>query len=109
MGNNSGGRFFDGLLVGALIGGAAVFLLGTKKGNKVLKVLSEGGFEGLSDMFQDFEEGVEEGVKNAKKDVEKRVEKDVKDIEEKITLESPKTNGVGQQSSSPKRFFRRAK
>ena len=107
MGNNNG-RFFDGFLLGALAGGAAIFLLGTKKGNKVLKVLSDGGFEGLSEIFSDFGEGVEEGIKNTTKDIEKREEKDIKDIEEKITLESTKTNGAS-GSASPRRFFRKNK
>ena len=107
MGNNNG-RFFDGLLIGALIGGTAVFLLGTKKGNKVLKVLSEGGFEGISEMITDFEEGIEEGVKNTTADIKKREEKDVEKIEEKVIHETPKTSETHKENGA-KRFFRRAR
>jgi len=30
-------RFFNGFLIGALIGGGVVFLVGTKKGRRLLK------------------------------------------------------------------------
>ena len=60
MGNN---RFFDGFLVGALIGGSAIFLLGTKKGNKVLKVLTEEGLTGLSEIAKDLENSAKKETK----------------------------------------------
>ena len=54
MNNNSGGnRFFDGFLWGAIIGGGIVFLLGTKKGKKLLKTISEEGVEGLSNLLEE--------------------------------------------------------
>ncbi len=53
--NDSGGNFFNGLLLGALIGGGVVFLLGTKKGKKLLKTITEEGLEGMS-QFEDFVE-----------------------------------------------------
>ena len=101
-------RFTDGLILGAVLGGAAVFLLGTKKGDRVLKVISEGGLEGLTDIFEDFEEGVEEGIKSTAQNIKSKEEKDIKNIEEKITLETPKENGVS-NGHSPRRFFRRNK
>lgn len=105
---NNNGRFFDGLLLGAIIGGAAVFLLGTKKGNKVLKVISEGGLEGLTEMFADFEEGVEEGIKKTTNNIKEEGEKDLKIIEEKITHVSSKPNETQNESGS-RRFFRKGK
>lgn len=64
MSNNSndsqrGGNFFNGFLLGALIGGGVVFLLGTKKGKQLFKTITEGGFEGISeieDLIEDIEE-----------------------------------------------------
>lgn len=52
MNNNHGNRFFDGFLWGAMIGGGLVFLLGTKKGKKILKMITEEGVEGLSEILE---------------------------------------------------------
>lgn len=62
---HQGGGFTSGLLWGLLIGGGVVFLLGTKKGKKLLKVITE-GLEDVSeitdlleeDEFEDYEEPV---------------------------------------------------
>lgn len=50
--NNNNNRFFDGFLWGAVIGGGLVFLLGTKKGKKILKMITEEGVEGLSEILE---------------------------------------------------------
>lgn len=53
--NNSGGKFFNGLLLGAAIGAGAFYLLGTEKGKKVLKQFKEQGLEFISE-FDDYVE-----------------------------------------------------
>jgi len=54
MNNNSGGgRFFDGFLWGLIIGGGLVFLLGTKKGKKLVKMISEGGVENIPEFLEE--------------------------------------------------------
>lgn len=56
---NSGGKFMNGLIWGALIGAGLVFLLGTKKGKKLLRYLTEEGLEGasaLSDLIEEVED-----------------------------------------------------
>ena len=58
--HNSGGGFLQGLLLGALIGGGAVFLLGTKKGKKLLKTLTEEGLEGIAGIEDLIEDEIEE-------------------------------------------------
>lgn len=40
-GSGHGSNFFSGFLVGALVGAAVVFFLGTKKGKRLLKAISE--------------------------------------------------------------------
>ncbi len=50
--NRSGSNFFGGFLLGFLIGGLAVFLLGTKKGKKILKTISEEGLDNLSNILE---------------------------------------------------------
>jgi len=49
--NNSGGKFFNGFLLGMLVGAAVVFLLGTKKGKRLLKAISEEGIDNISDIL----------------------------------------------------------
>ena len=100
MNNNSGGsKFFDGFLWGAIIGGGIVFLLGTKKGKKLLKTISEEGVEGLSSLLEE--------------------QADQKEDYEEEEEESPSENGVSNDAVSEnieeqkepqairKRFFRR--
>lgn len=53
--NNSGNKFFSGFLWGAIIGGGLVFLLSTKKGKKLLQLISDKGLEGLSGLISDNE------------------------------------------------------
>ena len=102
MGNS---RFSDGFLLGALVGGAAVFLLGTKKGNKILSSVTEEGLDGLTDFIDNLQEE-KEGLAPEPKVPSK--EEDVLGLEEKIELETPKTNGVVHKAPA-KRFFRRSK
>lgn len=58
-------NFLDGLLLGAIVGGAAFFLLGTKKGRQVLQLVREEGrerFGKFEDMFHEYEESMGEEV-----------------------------------------------
>ena len=103
MGNNHG-RFTDGLLLGIIIGGVAVFLLGTKKGNKILKALTEQGFEGLGEIAKDLKNEAKKETKNQLKKVEEKIE----DMGESIEVESSNGNGHKETTKSPaKRFFRK--
>lgn len=107
MGSN---RFSDGFLLGLLVGGAAVFLLGTKKGNKILHALTEEGLDGLTDLLETMEE--KEVVPRAIKKAEKVVDDVSSVVEEKVEEKfdgSSKSNGASHDSSSRKRFFRKAK
>jgi gas vesicle protein len=93
-----GGRFSDGFLVGALVGGAAVFLLGTKKGNKVLQAITEEGIAGLSELVEEMEE--KEVIPRAEKKAQEIVEEVKEKVEGKLESE---LNAV----PKPKRFFRK--
>jgi hypothetical protein len=106
MGNN--GRFSDGFVMGALAGGALVFLLGTEKGNRVLKLIMEEGRASLSDLMDDIEEYKEEA-----KEVMEMAEED--DVEgegvDEVVEEPPVANGNGhsEKSKSTRKFFRKTK
>ncbi|MBI3093022.1 MAG: YtxH domain-containing protein [Candidatus Levybacteria bacterium] len=54
--NNSNGGFVNGFLWGAIIGASVVFLLGTKKGKRLLKTVTEEGLEGVSGLKELVEE-----------------------------------------------------
>lgn len=47
---HNGGKFFNGLLFGALISAGAFYLLGTEKGKKILKTVTELGLEGITEV-----------------------------------------------------------
>lgn len=98
----SDSKFSNGLLLGVIIGGAAVFLFGTPTGRKVLKILSEQGIQGVSDLIETelderlYEEGADEVV-----------EEEI--IEEKPVTEdkSSSTNGHSAPVQKRRRFFKR--
>jgi hypothetical protein len=50
--NRSNNNFPGGFLFGVLIGAAIVFLLGTEKGKKVLKTISENGMDNLDNLLE---------------------------------------------------------
>jgi gas vesicle protein len=69
-------KFLDGVLWGMLIGGAAVFLFGTKKGKKLLDIITEEGAEGLNRVLEEIETKVE--------DIEDESLPDMRDNKEKV-------------------------
>jgi gas vesicle protein len=77
--NKSGGNFFSGFIIGALVGAAIVFFLGTKKGKKLLKVISEEGMDKLNNVLEkadktaDLEEIYEEEEEIAPKKILRKV------------------------------------
>ncbi len=90
---NHGNKFFEGFIWGAIIGGAIVFLMGTKKGKKLLKAITQEGVGNLADII---DEGIDED-----------------EFEDEV-IEKPSGNGVStdkivreEKPSVRKRFFRR--
>lgn len=49
-----GGGFANGFLLGLIVGAAVVFLLATKKGKKILKLISEEGFDNLANIVEEY-------------------------------------------------------
>lgn len=45
--------FSNGFVLGGVIGAGIVFLLGTDKGKRILKTLTENGIEGLKDILDE--------------------------------------------------------
>ena len=53
---SSGNGFFSGFVIGVILGGGAVFLLGTKKVKKILESLKEEASEGIEEVEDMLEE-----------------------------------------------------
>mgnify|MGYP001588353409 CR=1 FL=1 len=67
--------FFGGFLLGLLVGAAVVFLLGTKKGKRLLKAISEEGIDNISNILDEASktEDLDEEIEKPKKEfVQKR-------------------------------------
>lgn len=92
---SSGNNFFSGFLLGALVGAAIVFLLGTKKGKKILKAISEEGSENITNLLNKIDKSVDlqEEVFEEDDDV---ILSENTSAEENVVKEKPKV----------KRFFR---
>lgn len=54
MNNNHSSRFFDGFILGIMVGAVGVFLLGTKSGKNLLKIISEQGLDGIKDLIDEY-------------------------------------------------------
>lgn len=113
MNNNHSSRFFDGFLLGVIVGAIAVYLFGTKSGKNLVKIVSERGLDGLKDIIEEYNstdleeefEEEEESVGDIKNDVKEKVE-EVKTIaQEKV---QDLVSNVSDEIKPPKkRFFKR--
>ncbi len=79
-GSASQGKFINGFFLGFLIGAFVVFLLGTKKGKKLLRAISEGGIDNISNILEEAEKTVDSDEVVGKKEIlstKKLVQKEV--------------------------------
>jgi uncharacterized membrane-anchored protein YhcB (DUF1043 family) len=110
MNNNHSSRFFDGFILGIMVGALGVFLLGTKSGKNLLKIISEQGLDGVKDLIDeynlqdetDFEDEVDfvEKVHNATPEVRNHVA-------EKNNNSAPEIVESEEKPTPKKRFFKR--
>ncbi len=98
----SDSKFSNGLILGVIIGGAAVFLFGTPTGRKVLKILSEQGIQGVSDLIEtELDERLYE--EEADEVVEEEIVEEKPQAEEK----SPSNGHSTEPAPRRRRFFKR--
>ena len=100
MNNNS--RFSNGFLLGLIVGGGAVFLLGTKTGKKILKNLSEQGWEGLTEMLEEVDLGEDEEEEEFSQEASSSNHQHPDEGIKEVVKEEPK-------EPTKKRFFRKVK
>ncbi len=99
---NNESKFSNGFILGLLIGGGLVFLLGTKTGKNITKIISDQGLDGLLNLLEEYdvssleeeEEGDEEEFNPEVKT--NSVKEDHQVLEEEEVKTTPK-----------KRFFKR--
>jgi len=89
-----------GLVMGAVIGGGAVFLLGTKKGNKVLKILTEEGLDTLSQASEVVSETYEEKVPDGVKEV-------IEEFPDQVMAVPEVKDAVNQLKITTRKFFKK--
>lgn len=96
-------KFTTGLLLGIILGGGAVFLLGTRTGKNLLKIVSEQGLDGLVNLLEEY------GLEDLEEidEMEEVPEQDVVGSEG----ENHENSEIKEEKkTSPKhRFFRRVK
>ncbi|MDP2649387.1 MAG: hypothetical protein Q8P10_00930 [bacterium] len=104
--NQNSGNFLNAFIFGAIVGAAGVFLLGTKRGKKILNAISQEGLE-LSELFGEDEDLIDEDFKEPHKHCENcKVEENSE--KETPPLQTVKTNGNGALTKIKKvhRFFK---
>lgn len=117
--DQSSGKFFNGFLLGAALGAGVIFLLGTEKGKKMVRALTDEGFSGLANIIddgvEDFEDEPmdEEGVSMSEQDREEDLvpmtikdEKLEKAVEKAEAQAKKPTSHVSKIHHTAKRFFR---
>ena len=101
--NNSNGSFVNGFLWGAIIGAGVVFLLGTKKGKNLLKVIKEEGLEGASELRELVEEYGNDEDEKTEPEIDKKSTKPNGERKQEESPMSKIAQGFGGQA---KRFFK---
>jgi len=97
-------RLGDGFILGAAFGAAAFFLLGTKKGNRILKALSEEGVDELNNFIKDLEKSRAGATPEPKTPVKKS-----NPVEEKGVIEEEVEVSSEVKPAKPRKFFKKSK
>lgn len=111
MNNHHNNRFFDGLILGAVIGSAAVFLLGTKSGKNLLKILSEQGLDGIKDLIEEYNLDTEEDFEDDSEEVVEKAHDVASEVKDYVTEKfNNSVSEIVENEGKPapkKRFFKR--
>lgn len=97
----SGGKFFNGLLWGTVIGGVAAYVLSTKKGRDTVKELLHEGFDALEGVAAEKVEKVKKAVNPIMQDDE--IMETASEMPQKEVKDETST------STSKKHFFKKSR
>ena len=114
MNNGHNSRFFDGFILGIMVGALGVFLLGTKSGKNLLKIISEQGLDGVKDLIDEYNLQDESDFEDESEEVVDKVKNKVSEVKNHV---AEKLNNLGSESlreeakepAPKKRFFKRFK
>lgn len=105
--NNHDSKFLNGLLLGAIIGGAGVFLFGTRTGRNLVKIVSEQGLDGLADLLEEYDLF---SLAEIEDEDENKEEIKVRDHhEEELETQGNHVSEEPVKESPKKRFFKRVR
>jgi len=90
--NNRDNKFMIGFFIGGLIGAGLMFLMGTKEGKKIEKMIEKKGKETLSDLEEKVDELKEKGEELIKKGeaIKEQVMEQIEEKKEDLTEEATK-------------------
>lgn len=98
MMNSNENKIPTGFLLGLVIGGGLVFLLGTRTGKNLLKIVTDQGLDGLLNLLEEYDLN----DLGEYEEVEKEEEADITQHDDKEPKESN-----GENKPAKKRFFKR--
>lgn len=90
--NHNDNRFMIGFFIGGLIGAGLMFLMGTKEGKKIEKLIEKKGKETIDDLEEKVEELKEKGEELIKKGevIKEQVMEQMEEKKEDLTEEATK-------------------
>ncbi len=106
MNNTGDSRFSTGFILGLIIGGGLVFLLATRTGKNLLKIVSEQGFDGFLNLLEEYDIADLEEYE----EVEDEENADLREVKPGSNGHAIKKEPAGEEkeASTPKhRFFKR--
>ena len=103
--------FMAGFVIGVVVGAVIIFLIATKKGKKILKLLSEEGLEGVAELeellVEDFVEPQSKPIKNKVVRVAKPTADESGPVESSSTSAAPLVpHALGRIQTTGRRFFK---
>ena len=98
---NNDNRFLNGFLLGALLGGSAVFLFGTRTGKNLLKIVSEQGLDGLISLLEEYDFDELNQIEEAE---DKSFERET---ESNSQLQNKEKPAESKEENAKRRFFKR--
>ncbi len=103
MNNQNDNKFSLGFLMGLVLGGGIVFLLGTRTGKNLLKIMSEQGLDGIINLLEEYNfDDLEEY-----EEVENEEEADLEEHQHQESEEKKEGSNGETKPQTKRRFFKK--